>query len=39
MGDDEGKETHYEDYDYDELPEEVKSAANTLGKFILSGER
>ena len=33
MGDDdaEGKANHYEDYDYDELPEEVKAAANALG--------
>jgi len=31
MADDDGKATHYEDYDYDELPEEAKQAASTLG--------
>ena len=34
MGDDddaEGKATHYEDWDWDELSEEVKAAASALG--------
>jgi hypothetical protein len=31
MGEEDGKANHYEDYDYDELPEEVRKAANTLG--------
>ena len=30
-----GKANHYEDYDYDELPEEVRKAANILGTLML----
>ena len=30
MGDADAKASHYEDYDYDELPEEVKQAVSDL---------
>ncbi|CAB9510561.1 expressed unknown protein [Seminavis robusta] len=31
MGEEDGKATHYEDYDWDELPKDAQDAATALG--------